>query len=205
MKGSIVTTLLVPPSMPPQERFHQREWSRAEFYQMAGIGFFEGQRAELLEGQIVVQSPLNWPHASTVTRVYRILQSIFEPEYWVRVQLPLVLGLKSDPEPDVSVVPGRFEDYSAHPTHAASVVEVSDSSIYLDREIKSSIYAAARITEYWIVDLPNRRMIVHRQPQPDLLQVYGTGYADIRILDVGSSIHPLAKPQVEIRVADLLS
>ena len=95
-----------------------RLWTRDEFYRMADLGFFDGQKAERLEGEIVVQSPQKWPHASTIERVYTSLKPAFGPGFWVRMQFPLEFGLWSDPEPDVSVVLGRRQDYTNHPQAA---------------------------------------------------------------------------------------
>src|SRR5436305_10724674 len=93
-----------------------RRFSKAEFYRMADLGWFTGQRAELIGGKIVVLSPQKSAHASTTDRVTELLRHLFGLGYWVRMQLPLNTGKSSLPEPDVSVVAGRREDYTDHPT-----------------------------------------------------------------------------------------
>jgi Uma2 family endonuclease len=119
--------------------------------------------------------------------------------------MPLVLGLMMDPEPDLAVVTGNARDYlSAHPTTALLVMEISDSSLAFDTTDKAGIYAASNISDYWVVDLVNRQVIVFRNPQPDPTHPLGHGYASKTIFASGSSVSPLAAPQAAIAVADLL-
>jgi Uma2 family endonuclease len=171
---------------------------------MADLGWFNGQQAELIEGQIMVQSPQNWPHASTVDRVTEVLRQALSPAAWVRMQLPLNLSPSSDPEPDVSVVPGRGENYTDHPTSALLIVEVSDISLEFDRGDKASLYARAGIEDYWIVNLVDLQLEVLRQPRPDPSQTYGHGYGQSTILTPPATVNPLAAPHVSLSVALLL-
>src|SRR5437763_1287299 len=112
--GNMATTLSPPPARAPEPQV--LTWTRAEFYRLAELGFFDGRRAELIEGQIMVMSPQNFAHACATDKTYKSLERVFGPTHWVRCQLPLALGLASDPEPDVSVVPGPRENYHDHPT-----------------------------------------------------------------------------------------
>jgi Uma2 family endonuclease len=153
-----------------------RRWTREEYYRMGDLGFFHGQRVELIEGEIMVLSPQNWPHTLTVARVGEALHRVLGTGFWVRMQFPLNLST-SDPEPDVSVAAGRIEDYSDHPTTAVLIVEVSDSSLSYDRNRKASLYARAGIADYWIVNLVNHQLEVRRDPRSDPSQPYGHGYA----------------------------
>lgn len=180
-----------------------RRWTREEYYRMGDLGFFQGQRVELIEGEIMVHSPQSWPHASTVDRVAGALRRILENGFWVRTQFPLNLGT-SDSEPDVSVVPGRREDYSDHPTTAELIVEVSDTTLAYDRTRKASLYARVGIAEYWIVNLVNTQLEVRRHPQPDPSLHYGHGYGSLATLTPPGVVHLLAAPQVSLAVADLL-
>lgn len=181
-----------------------RLWTREEFYQLAEQGLFAGQRAELIEGAIMVQSPQKWPHASTVDRGAEVLRRLLPSSVWVRTQLPLLLGAASDPEPDVSVVTGQREDYHKHPTNALLIVEVSDSSLDFDQEDKASLYAHAAIADYWIVNLLDRRLEIYRRPMVDPARRYGHRYADVVILSSGDIATPLAAPAITVAVADLL-
>jgi Uma2 family endonuclease len=179
-----------------------RKWTKGEYYQMADLGWFRGQRAELIEGEIVVQSPQNWPHSVTTYRVGERLRQAFSAMGWVRTQLPVDLGAASEPEPDVSVVPGRVDDYSAHPTSALLAVEVSDSTLWFDRNEKASFFAAHGVLDYWIDDLVHGRLEVRRTPQPDPSTKFGHAYADLTVPDRHEVVAPLALPSVSIPVAD---
>jgi Uma2 family endonuclease len=181
-----------------------RYWTRDEFYRLAELGFFRGQRAERLGGQIMVQSPQNWPHACATDRAGDVLRTAFGPGFWVRTQLPLALGQDSDPEPDVSVVRGRREDYTDHPTAAVLVVEVADSTLSEDRDHKLGIYAAAGVPEYWIVNLIDRTLEVYLLPRPDPVHPSGWAYSPATVLRPGRTLSPLGMPNVSVAVGDLL-
>lgn len=200
LKTAPRSTFATIPNLPPRPRF----WTRAEFMRLADMGFFRNQRAELIEGEIMVMSPQNWPHAAATDRGHEILKNRFGAGSWVRMQLPLHLLQGSAPEPDISVVVGRREDYSSHPTTATLLVEVSDTTLDYDQTEKASLYAAANIADYWIVDLNNRRVEIRRRPIPDGAQPFGFAYGDLTIHVPGDSISPLAAPQISLLVDDLL-
>jgi len=180
-----------------------RRWTREEYYRLGELGLFHGQRVELIEGEIMVLSPQNWPHTSGVDRAGEALRRALGAGFWLRMQFPLNLGT-SDPEPDVSVVVGRREDYSDHPTTAVLIVEVSDTTLAYDRTRKASLYARAGIADYWIVNLTDNQVEVYRDPRPDASQPYGHGYASVTTLVPPAVVNPLAAPQVSLAVADLL-
>lgn len=197
MEGEII--VLHPPIGGPVPRL----WTREEYYRMGDAGFFHGQRVELIEGEIMVFSPQLWPHSSTVDRVGKLLDRVLGSGFWTRMQLPVNFGA-SEPEPDVSVVLGKREDYSAHPTTAVLIVEVSESSLAYDRTRKASLYARAGIADYWIVNLVDRQLEVRRDPRPDPSQHYGHGYGSLATLVPPAVVNPLAAPQISLAVADLL-
>ncbi|MHB1422553.1 MAG: Uma2 family endonuclease [Gemmataceae bacterium] len=188
---------------PPADEPTLRRWTREEYYRMGDVGFFHGQRVELIEGEIMVLSPQHWPHSSSVDRVGKLLDHFLGTGFWTRMQAPVNLGA-SEPEPDVSVAVGRREDYSDHPTTAILIVEVSESSLAYDRTRKASLYARVGIADYWIVNLVDNQLEVRRDPRPDPSQHYGHGYASAAILVPPAVVNPLAAPQVSLAVADLL-
>jgi Uma2 family endonuclease len=183
----------------------QRRWSKREYYRMAELGFFEGQRVELLEGRIMVLSPQNAPHAFAVDRAATLLRGDFGQGFWVRMQLPVDLGQTTEPEPDVSVVVGDPGQYrTTHPTSAVLIVEVSESTLSYDRRRKGSLYARAGVADYWIVNLVNRQLEVYRAPIADARKPYGHRYSARTDLTPPAVVSPLAAPQATIAVADLL-
>jgi Uma2 family endonuclease len=182
-----------------------RLWSKAEYYRLGELGFFRGQRVELLEGRLMVQSPQNSPHATAVLRVARALEALSGPGFHARPQFPLDLGQTTEPEPDTAVVAGTIEQYAhAHPTSAALVVEVSDATVSYDRRRKGSLYARAGIADYWLVNLVRRRLEVYRDPVPDATRRYGYRYASRADLTPPATVSPLALPHAVLAVADLL-
>jgi Uma2 family endonuclease len=125
---------------------------------------------------------------------------------WViRVQDPVALDDESEPEPDVVVVAGHHRAYlEAHPARPALVVEVAESSLALDRRYKAGLYALAGIADYWIVNVVDDVIEVHRGPVPDLTGEFGWCYSNVDTARVGASISPLCRPDVTVSVADLL-
>jgi Uma2 family endonuclease len=158
---------------------------------------FEGKRALLIDGAIVEQGPMNPPHAITLGLVEEAIRTAFGTGWWLRNQSPLVLGLSTDPVPDLAVVPGRPRDYSGHPTTADLVVEVADTSLDFDSQDKKLLYARAGIRDYWVVDINGRRLLVYRNPQ-------GGDYVTQQTLGPMDTLSPLAAPTAVVRVADLL-
>ncbi len=107
----------------------------------------------------------NWPHVAGCRKTADRLRVAFAGQGWVSEQSPLPFA-DSAPEPDVWVVPGRFEDYTDHPTTALLIVEVSDSTLNYDLTTKAELYATAGVPEYWVLDVTGRQLVVFRDPRP---------------------------------------
>ncbi len=182
----------------------QKRWTRAEYYRMLDAGLFRGRRVELIEGVIFQMPPMKTPHAAGLELGERALEAVFGATYWVRTQLPLHFGPRSEPEPDLAVVPGGPRDFADHPTTALLIVEISDATLSYDRRRKGSLYARAGIADYWIVNLNRGQLEVYRRPIPDPSRRYGFGYSSVDVLGPNESATPLAAPQAQVRVADLL-
>jgi len=157
-------------------------------------------RVELLEGVIVAMSPQNPRHASATTRVDTALRQTVAGRAVVRVQLPLITGAYSVPEPDVAVVPGQDSDYDdVHPTAALLVVEIADSSLLQDRLTKAAIYAAAGIPQYWLVNLRDDCVEVFSAPSSGM-----RSYAERRVARRGERLDVAALPGAFVHVDDML-
>jgi len=160
----------------------------------------EDDHVELLEGLIVASPPQGPLHASVTMSVDTALRNAVGDRASVRVQMPLLSGPRSAPEPDVAVVAGRPVDYrDRHPDHALLVVEVADSSLPQDRLTKSRIYARAGVVEFWILNLRDRCVEVHTNPDAD-----NRVYTSMRIARIGGVIELAAFPATAVAVADLL-
>ena len=157
-------------------------------------------RVELLEGVIVAEPPSDPPHATGVNLAASVLTGAVGARAAVRVQVPLVVGRLSLPEPDVAVVPGHLRDYSTrHPTSALLVIEVADSSLVQDRLTKGAIYAAGGIPDYWIVNLRTRTVEIFRAPDPEAAL-----YRQTTTAAAGTRLELVALPGVTVLVDDLL-
>jgi len=183
-----------------------RRWTRAEYGRLIEMGMFQpGERLELLAGNLVVREPQGDPHTLAVELVNEALRTAFGREWRVRVQLPIALDQESEPEPDISVAPGRARDRrEAKPSRIALIVEIAGSSLALDREYKGSLYAKARVPDYWIVNLVDRVLEIYRDPMPDASASYGWSYRSVQSLSAGEHVSPLAAPVARIPAADLL-
>jgi Uma2 family endonuclease len=176
-----------------------RRWTREEYDRMIEAGILGPEDSvELIEGEILVRSPTTSAHAAAVERGGQALRCAFGTGFTVRSQRPLALGPRSQPEPDLSVVQGSPKDYvAAHPTTALLVIEVADASLGQDRSTKARLYSGSAIPEYWIVNIVDHCIEVHRDPTPE-------GYRTVRLLDLGDKIAPVAGPGVSVLADELL-
>jgi Uma2 family endonuclease len=188
------------PSVEPRRRL----WTREEYHHMVDLGWFDGQRVELVEGEIVQMSPQKNRHAVATELCRGALAAGFGSNYWIRIQLPLELSPQSLPEPDLAVVPGNPRQFKEHPAAALLVVEVSDTTLAFDRRVKSRLYAAAGIADYWIVNLIDRQLEVFRRPAVDPAEPSKAFYDEQFVLSPDQSIAPLACSSSPIRLSDLL-
>ena len=141
------------------------------------------------------------PHATAIRRTFQSLRAVFGGDFDLSMQLPITLSNHSEPEPDVTAAYGVAADFADHhpgPDEIALLVEVSDSTLGRDRGRKARAYARAGITDYWIVNLVDRQLEVHRDPLPDGPYRAVTTYAP------QETVSPLAQPDAEIRVDALL-
>jgi Uma2 family endonuclease len=181
-----------------------RRWTKEEFYQLGELGLFNGQKAELIDGEIMVMSTQKPLHNTVVDQAGDVLRPLVGANAHVRLQGPIDLGSHSEPEPDVAVVKGKREDYSKHhPRGALLLVEVSDSTLQSDRTRKARLFARAGITDYWIINLVHNQVEVFRDPAPDPSQLYGFGYKNVTVLTPGMQVAALNLPIV-VDVANLL-
>jgi Uma2 family endonuclease len=185
-----------------------RRWSRAEYDRMIDAGVLTTEdHVELIDGEIVAMTPQKSRHATAVRLAEIALRAVFGDQCDVRTQLPLALDPASEPEPDVAVVAGSPRDYrDAHPSTALLIVEIADASLAFDRTVKASLYARAGIGDYWVLNLVDGLLEVHRDPEPstDADARHGWWYRTIERHRAPDRIAPLARPEASISVADLL-
>jgi len=162
--------------------------------------FASDEHPELLEGQIVTKMTTNAPHAVCTRLVSRWLDSVLPHGYDLRVQSPIALGDRSQPEPDIAVVLGSPRDFSAdHPgvKDVVLLVEVADATIRDDLNYKTGLYARANIPELWVIDINRRLAHVHRDPKDGL-------YRQVSILRPEERLGCPFDPSQTSRVDELL-
>lgn len=170
----------------------------SEYHSMAETGILPAEdRFELIEGEIYRMAPIGSRHAGCVNCLNHLLNgvgAILAP------QNPVVLSDLSEPQPDMALLRWRDDFYrSSHPDpdDILLLIEVADSSVGFDRGVKAPLYARRGICEFWLVDLSRNTLDVHRQPS-------STGFRDIRQFRKGDRISPLAFPDLELNVSDIL-
>ena len=183
-----------------------RRWTRVEYERLIDAGLLgEDEPIELLGGQMIVAEPKGSRHSTGVCLTADALRAAFGADWVVRVQDPVALDDESEPEPDVVVVPGQPRHYvDAHPVNPVLVVEVAESSLAFDRRHKGSLYARAGISDYWIVNIVDDVLEVHREPVADAAAEFGWRYGNIQSLRTGAALSSLSRPDVTVAVADLL-
>jgi Uma2 family endonuclease len=183
------------PTIAPHWRFTVDEYEL-----MGKVGILaENDRTELLDGEIYGMSPIGPKHAMLVRRITRQLYRV-AGDMSIHVQDPIRLDPRSEPQPDLVVARPRHDEYeSGHPTarDILLVIEVSDSTLALDRGVKLPIYAEQGIAEVWIVDVKAEVVHVHTDPE-------GRGYRTVRSLGIGDVLEPTTIENVRISVADVL-
>jgi len=169
-----------------------------EYERMGATGVFgHDDRLELIDGEIVTMAPIGSRHAACVDRLNRILAAAVGERAVVRVQNPIRLGLRSEPQPDLALLRPRDDFYAAaHPGPAdvLLVVEVADTTLGYDLGPKAVLYAGAGIPALWVVDLAGRGVHVLADPGKG-------GYRTRALVTAGSSLVLGGVPGVTVDVA----
>jgi Uma2 family endonuclease len=196
----LMSILATPKRYPPRVR-----WTVDEFHEMASLPIFENRRMILVDGEILDMPPANHPHDMGIGACQEALELVFsKSQFWVRVQMALPMGARTDPVPDLAVVAGARLTHSRQPNSALLVVEVADSSLDYDTGDKANLYASGGIADYWVVDTNGRELHIFRDPVADPVVAFGHRYHVQFAMDATATVNPIALPQISIRVADLL-
>ena len=169
-----------------------------DYYRMAEVGVLSpDDRTELIEGEIIDMAPIGSVHAEVVRLLTLRLVETLRHTAEVSVQLPVRLSQRSEPQPDIAVLEARSADYRrAHPSadDVLLLIEVSDTTLRYDLNVKARLYATHGVREYWVVDLVANRVWRHRKPR-------GTQYAERT--EVASGPIDLPEGLGELDVAEL--
>ena len=168
-----------------------------EYYAMSEAGILKpDERVELIDGEIIPMSPIGDRHAYSVDELNESLLTQLRGRARVRCQNPVRLDRDREIQPDIAILRLRDDSYfSGHPgpDDVLLLIEVSDSTLDYDRDVKLPMYAAAGIPETWIANIPDRQVEAYSEPS-------GGEYRDRRVFDQGESVRPLAFPDVSIPV-----
>ncbi len=169
-----------------------------EYHKMGEAGIFgEDDRVELIDGEIVEMTPIGWRHANCVNDLNMLLVRFASDRYVVSVQNPLTISEHGEPQPDLVLLKRRPHGRLPAPEDVLLVIEVSDTTLAYDRNIKLPRYARAGIPEVWIVDLQNQTIEVHASPE-------GERYARVRRYGREDELRSETVPDLILPVGEIL-
>ena len=171
-----------------------------DYHCMAEAGILRPEeRVELVSGQILRLFAKGTAHSAAITRTRRLLESRLGEQVLIRLQDPIVLDDYSEPEPDIAVVvldPLDYEDHHPTVSEVFLIIEIADSSLQYDCQVKAPVYAQSGIRDYWVLDVNARQLHVYRLPSPE-------GYQSVTVLAEEVVISPIAFPNCEITVKEM--
>jgi Uma2 family endonuclease len=179
-----------------------KRWTVDDYHRMGELGILQpDERTELIAGQIVLMAAKGTPHVLSL----RLLSMTFDHlladrPFFVSTQDPIQLDDFSEPEPDCAIVRGTALDYADRHPNASDVVlvvEIADSTLKYDTEVKDKFYAQSGITDYWVLDVRNRQLHIFRNPTT-------TGYTSHQIFNEPYQMTPLALPNIILELTAIL-
>ncbi|NJL42961.1 MAG: Uma2 family endonuclease [Pseudanabaena sp. SU_2_4] len=179
-----------------------RQITVQEFHQMFEAGILDdSEHVELIAGQIIKMAAKGTPHRATVTRIWKLLETRLGNEVLACPQEPVQLNDYSEPEPDIAVLrpdPLYYEEHHPIPADIYLVIEVADTTLKKDCELKAIAYAQSGIADYWVLDIKARQLHIFRDPDRN-------GYLAHEILSERERISLIAFPTVNLDVREMLS
>ena len=146
----------------------RHRWTVAEYHRMGEVGLLhEDSRVELIDGEIIEMAPIGSAHGGNVKRFIRLFSKVIGNKAIIAAQDPVVLSGYAEPQPDISILRWRADDYeqsNPHPEDVLLLIEVSDSTLRYDRDVKIPLYAKNGIPEVWLLDIPNRQLEIYHEP-----------------------------------------
>lgn len=172
-----------------------------DYYKMVEAGILdEDARVELIEGEVVEMSPIGKKHIAEVDHLTHLFVLGLGEKAVVRVQGPIRLSQYSQPEPDLLLLRWRadfYADIDAGPEDVLLLVEVADSSLAYDRDVKVSLYARSGIPEFWLFDISDKSIRIHRGPEAQ-------GYREVFTVRGGERLSPRAFPEIVLTAGEIL-
>ncbi len=179
----------------------RKTFSTSEYHHMAEAGILrEDDRIELIEGEIISMAAIGSYHAACVNRLNQLFTGILSDTVIVSVQNPVTIGDFSEPEPDIALLKPRPDFYAQghpEPEDVLLIIEVADTSLEYDRDVKIPLYAKAGVTESWIANLGEACVDVYSDPS-------GWTYKTKRIFRKRDILTPKAFPGIKIPVDEII-
>ena len=159
-----------------------KRFTITEYHRLADLDFFtEDDRVELIKGEIIKMAAKGKAHSVCNTRLYRELFKLLEEKVTIRGQEPIIIN-DSEPEPDLTIVKNTPDDYFLNhpiPSDIFLIIEVADSSLKYDQEVKLFLYSEAGISDYWIFNLMDYYLECYSDPYQDLQGKFGYRHKSI--------------------------
>ena len=196
------STITQRPAAPPEQYPLRKRWTRAECDRLEALGAFEQQNLELVEGELIDNNlSKNRPHVNTAAMLIGWLIQVFGVRR-VNTEAPIDVAPEdiptNQPVPDFIVLAkeyseSRYRSATPQPRDLALVIEIADTSLAFDLTVKANLFARAGIAEYWVLDVPARRLLVHREPQEG-------EYRSVVSYNDQESVAPLAAPESSFEI-----
>jgi Uma2 family endonuclease len=195
-----MTIASIPQAVITLEPKNLKRWTVQDYHRISEMGILIGDRTELIDGQITIMAAKGTPHVTSLHLLANALRDRLGDLALVRTQDPIHLDDFSEPEPDLAIVQGTILDYveqHPRPEQIYLVVEVADSTLKQDSQIKDKLYAKAGIADYWVLAPQKRQLLIFRKPT-------STGYTEHLILTEPNQASPLAFPDFAIALTSIL-
>ena len=178
---------------------HTYKFTVDEFVRLAEVGILDSHdRIELLNGELIIMHAIGYRHGQAVTNLNTEFGEQARRRYKISPQNPVELEEYSAPQPDITLVPlSRQNKRHPTPSEVFLIVEVADSSLQYDRGEKMRAYAAVGVREFWILNLEDDQLEIHRQPE-------GSAYRELLTIPADGTASPLAFPDVSIALSDII-
>lgn len=179
----------------------RKKFCTEETHKMMEVGILPEESGwELIDGEIIHRMTIGSKHAGTVKKLNRILTNLLGEKAIVSIQDPIHVDEYNEPEPDIALLKPREDFYTENyplPEDVLLLVEVSDSTVEFDREVKKNLYAEAGIAEFWLVNLKENTLEVYSQPKN------GT-YRLAQILEKGETVKSNTIENLSLDVEQIL-
>ena len=170
-----------------------------EYHRMVGAGILAAdEQVELIAGQIIKKMPKGPAHSALCKRIEKLIERLLGDRVLVRLRDPVRLDIYSEPEPDIAVVypnASFYDDHHPVPGEIYLIIEIADSTVDRDLNVKADLYAAAGIADYWVINVKSQQLHIFREPQAN-------GYQRQTILRGQQSVRLLSFADCEITVQE---